>query len=262
MTSSHSFSHPQGSVQKRFFWSITGSNILSVFSPVRLADVPQESQHGLVSSSNERELHYLKQSSSFLVPWRVFSLLPSFLLPPELHFTAVRILRNTRKAEQQEEKLWCWLFFQVEELMKALFQSQDEQVGTVGLDTTEFCIFGGYPRRNQFLWDSHIVSHSVLKDSSSTESLQHAVGSRGSAAEQASPEPIYVHGVTSSGLPNSTESTAATGVSHKWCGLGHKAQSFALAPCLSYLSVRVWISQQSPFSRATAQKNEAGLTAG
>lgn len=146
--------------------------------------------------------------------------------------------------------------------MKALFQSQDEQVGPVGLDTTEFCIFEGYPTRNQFLWDSHIVSHSILKDSSSRESLHHTIGSRGSAAEQASLEPIYVHGVTSSGLHNSTESTAATGVSHKWCGLGHKAQSFALAPCLSYLSVQVWISQQSPFSRATAKKNEPGLTAG
>ena len=117
--------------------------------------------------------------------------------------------------------------------MKTLLQSRDEQVGTVGLGTTELCMFRGYPKRNRFLWDSHIVSHSVLKDSSSTQSLRHVVGSKGSAAEQAFPEPIYVHGVTSSGLPNSTESTAVTEVSHKCCGLGHKAHSFALAPRLS-----------------------------
>lgn len=58
----------------------------------------------LVSSSNERELHYLKQSNSFLVPWGVFSLLPSFLLPLELHFTAVRILRNTPEKQNEAEQ--------------------------------------------------------------------------------------------------------------------------------------------------------------
>lgn len=50
------------------------------------------------------KLHYLKQSSTFLVPWRVFSILPGFLLPLELYFKAVRILRA-----MYQEKNWARL---------------------------------------------------------------------------------------------------------------------------------------------------------
>ena len=89
----------------------TGCNILTVFSQVRLADVPYNDTTQvteLLSSSTEWGAS-LTRAKQWL-PCMLETLLPSTQLPTATGatFQGSEILKkNTRKAEQWEEKLWC-----------------------------------------------------------------------------------------------------------------------------------------------------------
>lgn len=161
----------------------TGCNILTVFSQVVLEDVQHNNTTRvteLSSSTTEWGVSSTVKNNGFLVPWRLFPLSP---IATGATFQGRETLKkNTRKVEEWEGKLVLTVHSSWTADADTVAVLMEEQVGTVGLGYCWASHIQELPRQEpEFLWDSHIVSHCVLK--TALDSLQHLVG-RGSEQRQ------------------------------------------------------------------------------
>lgn len=147
----------------------------------------------------------------------------------------------------------------------------EEQVGTVGLGYCWASHVQDLPREEpEFLWDSHTVSHCVLKTALAQTvcSTDCRKGLRAKAVLAILPflEPIYVPSVTSSGLHGSSKSVKCPGGITKmlfhWAYNAQRCPSSTFTPGFSpdlvYLTVPGL--EESPYWRKTVQEKTGPKT--